>query len=358
MIAWRSLLRRAPVPLLGIDISSSSVKLVELGRNRSGHVTLERCATEPLEPGWVNDGAIEHFDEVAEAVRCVLRKSGSKTRKIAMALPASAVITKKIILPAGLSDRELEARVASEAHEHVPFSMDEVSLDFCVMGPGASSGQVQVLIAASRKEHVWDRQGLAEAAGLEAVVMDVESHASRLAAGQAMEALPDLGQDAVVALFEVGAVTTSVRVMCNDDMLHESDHAFGGAQLTRLIVHQYGFSVDEAEAKKCAGDLPTDCHSAVLEPFVESLAQAVEIALQQGFARMHFHRVDHILLAGGSAALPGLADAVTQQTSVACRVINPFDGMAMASRVHAPTVTRAAPSYLTATGLALRRFHP
>jgi type IV pilus assembly protein PilM len=102
--------------LLGIDVSSSSVKLVELSRNRSGDLVLERCAMEPLERGWITDGNIEKFDEVAEAVRRVVRKSGSKTKNVALALPASAVITKKIILPGGLSDKELEAQVESEAN--------------------------------------------------------------------------------------------------------------------------------------------------------------------------------------------------------------------------------------------------
>ncbi|MBW8315209.1 MAG: pilus assembly protein PilM, partial [Hydrogenophaga sp.] len=172
MISLGSFFSRDPAPLLGIDVSSSSVKLVELSRNRSGDLVLERCAIEPLERGWITDGNIEKFDEVAEAVRRVVRKSGSKTKNVAMALPASAVITKKIVLPGGLSEKELEAQVESEANQYIPFSLDEVSLDFCVVGPSANSvGDAEVLIAASRKEKVSDRQGLAEAAGLKPVIM-------------------------------------------------------------------------------------------------------------------------------------------------------------------------------------------
>ena len=344
--------------MLGIDVSSSSVKLVELSRNRDGELVLERCAIEPLERGWITDGNIEKFDEVAEAVRRLVRKSGSKTRNVAMALPSSAVITKKIVLPGGLSDKELEAQVESEANQYIPFSLDEVSLDFCVIGPSASSvGDVEVLIAASRKEKVSDRQGLAEAAGLKPVVMDVESYASRMAAGRVIETLPNQGLDSLVALFEVGALTTSLQVMRNDDLLYERDQAFGGAQLTQLIVRQYGFSADEAEAKKRSGDLPDDYKTAVLGPFIDSLAQEVGRALQFFFTSTPNNKVDHILLAGGSAALPGLTDAVTQQTSFACMVINPFDAMAMGSAVQAGKIAREAPSYLTSTGLALRRFH-
>ncbi|OSZ62852.1 pilus assembly protein PilM [Hydrogenophaga sp. IBVHS2] len=358
MISLGSLFSREPAPMLGIDISTSSVKLVELSRNRSGELVLERCAMEPLERGWIVDGNIEKFDEVADALRRLVRKSGSKTKQVALALPASAVITKKIILPGGLTDKELEAQVESEANQYIPFSLDEVSLDFCVIGPSATSvGDMEVLIAASRKEKVSDRQGLAEAAGLKPVVMDVESYASRLAAGRVIESLPNQGADALVALFELGSLTTSMQVIRNDEVLYERDQAFGGAQLTQLIVRQYGFSADEAEAKKRSGELPEDYRQAVLDPFVDTLAQEVGRALQFFFTSTPFNKVDHILLAGGSAALAGLTEAVTQQTSFNCMVINPFDTMEMGSSVQARKISREAPAYLTSTGLALRRFH-
>ncbi len=358
MSALGSLFSRDPAPLLGIDVSSSSVKLVELSRNRAGDLVLERCAIEPLERGWISDGNIEKFDEVAEAIRRVVRKSGSKTKQAALALPASAVITKKIMLPGGLSEKELEAQVESEANQYIPFSLDEVSLDFCVLGPSATSvGDTEVLIAASRKEKVSDRQGLAEAAGLQPVVLDIEPYASRMAAARVIETLPNQGVDSLVALFEVGAVTTSMQVIKNDDVLYERDQAFGGAQLTQLIVRQYGFSMDEAEAKKRSGDLPDDYRTAVLEPFIESMSQEIGRALQFFFTSTPHNKVDHILLAGGSAAIPGLTEAVTKQTASACMVINPFDGMEMASTVHARKIAREAPSYLTSTGLALRRFY-
>src|SRR3954466_7486960 len=188
-----------------MDISSSSVKLVELGRDASGALVLERCAIEQLERGWITDGNIEKFDEVAEAVRRLVKKSGTRTKNVALALPPSAVITKKIILPGGMSEQELEIQVEAEANQYIPFSLDEVSLDFCVVGPSSnSSGDVEVLIAASRREKVQDRQGLAEAAGLKPMIIDVESYSSRLACSRLIRALPNEGVDAMVALFEVG----------------------------------------------------------------------------------------------------------------------------------------------------------
>ncbi|MCW5222838.1 pilus assembly protein PilM [Verminephrobacter aporrectodeae subsp. tuberculatae] len=348
---------RQSAPLLGIDISTSSVKLVELGRDKAGSLILERCAIEPLERGWITDGNVEKFDEVADAVRRLVKKSGTRTKNAALALPSSAVITKKITLPGGMSEQELEVQVESEANQYIPFSLDEVSLDFCVIGPSKSvPNDVDVLIAASRREKVQDRQGLAEAAGLKPVVMDIESHASRLAVGRLIEALPNGGVDALVALYEVGAMTTSMQVIRNEEVLYGRDQAFGGAQLTQLIMRQYGFSVEEAENKKRSGDLPDDYQFVVLRPFADSLAQEIGRALQFFFTSTAHSRADHILLAGGSAPLTGLTEAVTQQTGIACSVANPFDGMEMGNSVRLKKLVREAPSYLTSCGLAMRRF--
>lgn len=356
-MAFASLFRRQAAPLLGLDVSSSSVKLVELSRNAGGKLVLERCAIEPLERGWIADGNVEKFDEVADAVRRLVRKSGTRTKHAALALPPSAVITKKIVLPGGLSEQELELQVESEANQYIPFSLDEVSLDFCVMGPsGGSLDDVEVLIAASRKEKVQDRQGLAEAAGLKAEILDVDSFASRLATARLIEQLPGEGRDAVVALFEVGAFTTSMQVLRNDEVLYDRDQAFGGAQLTQLIARQYGFSAEEAEAKKRSGDLPQEYASGVLKPFVASIAQEIARALQFFFTSTPHNRVDYVLLAGGSASLPGLTSAVTRQTSFACSLVNPFEGMEFGAAVREKKVRREAPSYLTSCGLAMRRF--
>ncbi|MCZ2499191.1 type IV pilus assembly protein PilM [Xylophilus sp. Kf1] len=348
---------RQAASLLGIDISSSSIKLVELGREKDGTLVLERCAIEVLEKGWIIDGNVERFDDVSEALRRLVKKSGTRTRNVALALPPSAVITKKIVLPAGLTENELEVQVESEASQYIPFSLDEVSLDFCVIGPSAGSADdIEVLIAASRKEKVQDRQGLAEAAGLRPQVLDIESFAARLSAGRLIEGLPN-GKDAMVALLKIGGVGSSLQVMRNDEVVYERDQAFGGAQLTQLIVRQYGFSAEEAELKKRNAELPDDYANAVLAPFVESMAAEISRALQFFFTSSTYNRIDHILLSGGSAALPGLTQAVSLQAGVSCTVANPFEGMSVGSGVRSSARTlRDASSYLTACGLAMRRF--
>jgi type IV pilus assembly protein PilM len=357
LLSLGSLFSRQPAAMLGLDVSSSSVKLVELGQDSQGRYVLESCAIVPLERGWITDGNIEKFDEVADAVRRLIKKSGTKTKNVAMALPPSAVITKKIVLPGGLSDQELELQVETEANQYIPFPLDEVSLDFCIVGPSANaSGDVEVLIAASRREKVQDIQGLAEAAGLKPVIVDVESYASRLATSRLIANLPDKGVGSIVALFEVGALTTSMQVIRNEEVLYERDQAFGGAQLTQMIVRQYGFSQEEAESKKRTGELPDDYRTVVLQPFIESLVQEVGRALQFFFTSTTHNKVDMVMLAGGSAALSGLTAAVTQQTGFACSLVNPFEGMEMSSSIRVNKMEREAPSYLTSCGLALRRF--
>ena len=351
------LLGRKHVPMIGLDISSSSAKLVELSKSATGDYVLERMASEPFEKGWITDGQIEKFDEVVVAVRKLLAKSGSKTRLVVMAMPQSAVITKRIMLPAGLRDEELELQVESEANQYIPFSLDEVSLDFCVIGPSPTSGgDVEVLIAASRKERVQDRQGLAEAAGLKPAVLDIESHASLLAMSRIVDTLPNQGRDALVALFEIGADTTSLKVLREGEMLYDRDQAFGGSQLTTLISRQYGFSFEEAEIKKLASDLPEDYESVVLNPFVDSLSQEIGRALQYFFTSTPHHKVHYVMLAGGTATLPGLKDRVTELTGFASMVVNPFDGMKIGNHVKEAKVRKESPSYLTACGLAMRRF--
>ena len=165
-------------PLIGLDIGSSSVKIVELSEAGKGVMRLERYAIEPLPRGAVVDGNIDKIEVVADAVKRAWRKAGGKVRNAAMALPASAVITKRIALPANLREEELEMQVESEANQYIPFALDEVSLDFQVLGPIPNApDDVEVLIAASRKEKVEDRIAVAQAAGLKPVVVDVELYA-------------------------------------------------------------------------------------------------------------------------------------------------------------------------------------
>lgn len=352
-----SLFKRKNLPLIGLDISSSAIKLVELNQDGQGAWILERCASEPLEVDWVVDGNIEKFDEVSDALKKLLKKSGTKTKHAALALSHSSVITKRIVLPGSLSEQELEVQVESEASQYIPFPLDEVSLDFCVIGPNEKNpADVDVLLAATRREKVEERNNLAVLVGLTPVVMDVESYASRLAAGHCISQLTNAGTNDLIALIKVGARNFSLQIVRNDEILHDSEQGSGGAQLTQLIARQYGISLDEAELKKRTGDLPTDYTESVLQPFINGLAQDVGRALQFFYSSTPYHSIHHIVMFGGSAGIPGLAQAVKNQTNVAVHLLNPFEGMTLAPSVSLSRLKNDAPMYLTACGLAMRRF--
>jgi type IV pilus assembly protein PilM len=345
--------------LIGLDISSSSVKMVELADGgKAGH-RVERYAIEPLPRDAVVDGNITNLEAAADAVRRCAKKLGGRTKYVAMALPAAAVITKKIICPAGLREEELEVQVEGEANQYIPFALDEVNLDFQVLGPSPSSAEeVEVLIAASRKEKVEDRMAVAEAAGLKAIVMDVESYALQLAFDLIRAKLPKGAGDQNVAIVDIGSSVMQISVLRNDQQLYTREQAFGGNQLNQEIQRHYGLSADEAEAAKKAGTLPASYENEVLRPFLDSCALEIQRAIQFFFTSTQYNSVDHIVLAGGCATLPGLDDLVHQRTRVNTIVANPFASMSASGRVQGQLkkLIADAPALMIACGLALRRF--
>ena len=344
-------------PLVGVDISSSSVKMVELADAGKGMQRIERYAIEGLPKDAVVDGNIANLDAAAEAVRRCWKKLGTRTKNVALALPTAAVITKKIICPAGLRDEELEAQVEGEANQYIPFALDEVNLDFQVVGPAPSSPEeVEVLIAASRKEKVEDRMAVVEAAGLKAFVVDVESFALQLAFELICNRLPKAGRDQNIAIVDMGQNVMHITVLRNDQAVYQREQAFGGNLLNQQIMKHYGLSAEEAESAKKSGSLPATYEAEVLRPFMDNAAVEIQRAIQFFFTSTQFNSIDQVLLAGGCATLPGLDDLVTTRTKVNTEIANPFAGMQISSRVQLKKLRADAPALMIACGLALRRF--
>ena len=353
----KTLLGQGNPPLVGIDISTSSVRLVELSQGGKGELKLERYAAEPLPRNAVTDGNIENMDQVVEAVRRVWKKSGTRAKLVALGMPPASVITKKIILPAGLSEDQLEVQVESEASQYIPFALDEVSLDFDVIGPAANSPEdIEVMLAASRREKVEDRVAIAEASGLKATVMDIESYAARAALDRVTAQLPEAGAGQVIALFQIGAQVTHISVLLDGATVYEREQPFGGNTLTQDIVRAYGMAFDEAEARKKSGDLPDNYAGELLAPFLESAALEVTRAIQFFYTSTPYTKVDQLYLAGGCAQIPGLLDLVASRTKISSTVISPFKGMQLGPSVRESQLRADAPAYLVACGLALRRF--
>ncbi len=354
-----ALLKPKARPLLGLDISSSSVKMVELTADGEDGYRVERYAVEALPKDAVSDGNITNFDGVVDCVKRTWKKLGTSTQNVAMALPSSAVITKKIIVPAGLRDEELEIQVESEANQYIPFAIDEVNLDYQVIGPAPSSPEeLEVLIAASKKERVEDRVAVADASGLKAVVVDVESLAVLSAFELIEKQLPEEGRDQIIALVDAGANVLNLTVLRNGQQLYLREQAFGGSQLTQDIARHYGMSFEEAESAKREGDLPEGYELELLTPFMENLALEVSRALQFFFTSTQFNHVDHLILAGGCAEIPGIDEVVATRTQVNTLIANPFANMELSDRVKAKSLLADSSVLLVACGLALRRFDP
>jgi type IV pilus assembly protein PilM len=349
---------KAP-PLFGLDISSSSVKMLEIVDAGKAAYRVERYSIEPLARDAVVDGNINNLEAVAEAVKRAHKRLGTRTKHVAMAVPTGAVISKKILVAAGLPEAELELQVETEANQYIPFALEEVNLDFQSLGPSPNNPEEQeVLIAATRKEKVEDRVAVAESAGLKALVMDVESFAQQSALSLVVQSLPGGGKDQNIAVVDVGANVMNVSVLRNDQSVYTREQAFGGNQLTQEIVSRYGMSPEEAENAKRSGGLPDDFEAEVLRPFMENLSGEIQRALQFFFTSTQYHSVEHILLAGGSAVIPGLDEVVNARTQVPSSVANPFAQMQTSPRVQLKRLMIDAPSLIVACGLAMRRFDP
>jgi len=349
---------KAP-PLFGLDISSSSVKMLEIVDSGKGGYRVERYAIEPLPKDAVVDGNMNNLEAVSDAVKRAHTRLGTRVKHVAMAVPTGAVISKKIIVPASVRDDELELQVESEANQYIPFALEEVNLDFQVLGPSPTNPEEQeVLLAATRKEKVEDRVAVAHLAGLKPLVMDVEAFAQQSALSLVVQALPNAGKEQNIAVVDVGANIMNVSVLRNEQSIYTREQAFGGSQLTQEIVTRYGMSVEEAESAKRSGGMPEDYEAEVLRPFMENLSMEVQRALQFFFTSTQYHSIDHILLAGGSAVIPGLDAVVNARTQVATSVANPFAAMQTSPRVQLKRLMIDAPSLIVACGLAMRRFDP
>jgi type IV pilus assembly protein PilM len=349
---------KAP-PLIGADLSSSSIKMVELTETGRGLYRVERYAIEPLPKDSVVEGNINNLDAVSDALKRCHKRLGTSIKNLALALPNAAVISKRIYVPAGQSDEELEVQVETEANQYIPFSLDEVNLDFQVLGPAPNNAEdVEVLIAASRKEKIEDRVAAAEAAGLKATVMDVDLYAAQAAFELMIADEGEESKDQNIAMVDVGATTMTVNVLRNGQSIYLREQPFGGNELSQEIQNKFGLSSDEAEVAKRDGGLPPEYESEILQPFVDKMGLEIARALHFFFSSTPYNQVSQIVLAGGCAAIPGADEAVTRRTQVPTAIANPFVNMDVSSKVKVKSLTQDAPSLMVACGLALRRFDP
>lgn len=345
----------AKTPLVGLDISSTAVKLLQLTES-GGRYRVEHYAVEPLPPNAVVEKNIVEVEAVGEAIKRAVARSGTKARHAAAAVSGSSVITKIIPIQGDLDEDSLEDQVQLEASNYIPFPIEEVSVDFEVIGPMPNNPEmVQVMLAASRTENVELRQSALELGGLSAKVVDVEAFAMENAFKLVADQL-SVPKDAIVALVDIGATMTTLNVLRAQRSIYTREQVFGGKQLTDEVMRRYGLSYDEAGLAKRQGGLPESYEVEVLEPFKEALVQQVSRLLQFFYAGSDFNRVDQVVLAGGCASIAGIANLVEEQLGVPTVIANPLANMALGPRVQAHALAQDAPALMIACGLALRSF--
>lgn len=347
--------RKKPL-LIGIDISSAAVKLIELSQAPTGY-RVESHAVEALPLEAMVDKNIADVEAVGNAVRSVVRRSGTRLKHAAVAVAGSAVITKTISMPVTLNEDELEDQIELEADQYIPYSLDEVSLDYEVQGiSGKNPERVDVLLVASRKENVEDRVAAVELGGLKANIVDVEAFAVENAFALLPDQLPEGGEDLTVAIADTGTAVTTLTVIDNGRIVYTREQGFGGRQLTEEIQRRYGLSYEEAGLAKKHGGLPDSYVTEVLEPFKHAMAQKIGRSLQFFISSSAHRRVDCIVLAGGCASISGIDTLIEAQLGTPAIVANPFANMSLSNRIKPQNLSDDAPAMMIACGLAMRSF--
>ncbi len=244
----------------------------------------------------------------------VASKSRTSLKQVAVAVSGSAVITKVIQMDGGLNEFEMEDQIALEADQYIPYPLDEVAIDFEVLGPSETNpDRVDVLLAACRKENVDIREDALEIASLTAKIVDVEAYALERAYELIESQLESQGEELVIAIVDIGATMTTLSVLADGKTVYTREQVFGGKQLTEEIQRRYGLSLEEAGLAKKQGGLPDDYEAEVLNPFREAVVQQVARALQFFFGASQYNAVDYVVLAGGTASIAGLTEMVEEK---------------------------------------------
>ena len=340
-----------PKGLLGIDISSTAVKLVELRKRGKGY-KVESYAVVPLPEGSSNEDSLTEAEPVAESIKKAVKNSRSKVKHCAIAVPASMVVKKQLTLPASLPESDLDAQVRLEAEQYIPYPIDEVNLDYEILGPSANSPEViDVLLVATRAENVDVRVAAAEMAGLTVELVDVESHILEKVMNELIE---ETHQNDLVAIVDYGAVMTNISIFEKGNLVFSQEQAFGGKQLTSEIMQRFGLNWHDAGLAKKEGNLPENYIPEVLEPFKDRMTEQLNRFLQLFYASGQYGYVDKILLAGGCSLIPGVDEQIQTDLGIPTVIANPFSNCSLGSKVNPQRFTSDIPALLHAAGLSLR----
>jgi len=342
--------------ILGIDISTAAVKLLELRKSADGY-KVESYGVRPIPEGVFVNNDPENMEIIAETIREVLKQADTKLRSASIAIAESDVFRKVISMPSGLSDSEMEEQIIIEADQYIPYPLDEVRFDFEVLDTDGAKGISNVLLVASRTENVEERVAILELAGITTKVVDLETFVMTDALDLLVDQLPSSDTRQTVAIIDIGASIISLNVIKEGRSLYARDQTFGGRQLTEEIQRIYGYSFEEAGRAKRSAEAPEGYNTEALEPFKRAIVQQIARALQVFYSSAISEDIDCIVFAGGCASIDGIADLIEEDQRCPVLIANPFLHMKLAKKVNEQGLHADGPALMVACGLALRSFN-
>lgn len=340
--------------LLGIDISSASVKLMQLSKNGDEY-TVEAYGRAKLPDTAMEGNAVKDADAVAQTIRRLATDCRASCKQAVVAVPDSSAISRVIQINEGLNEDDIEELVIMEVDKHIPYPIDEINIDFQVLGPSSkSASMLDVLVVASRTEKINDRVDVIKRAGLEAKIVDVESYAVERAVKNMAQELPAEGENKIIAVIDIGMSYTNFYVLHNFKNIFVREEEFGSKQLLDNIMERFDMSLEQAQNALDQNTLPEPFETEIRQPFHELILLQVKRGLQFFFSSSRHTFVDQILIAGGVANSLGLADLLEQHINIPTKIVNPCKHMLLAKHVDKERFYKDCPSLIVACGLALR----
>ena len=342
---------------VGLDIGSSSLKLVEI-LGEKGSYNMNRFLTAPLAKGIIVDGAVVDIDALAEAIKVLFMNSGCQKKSIVTSLSGHSVIIKKAAFPQ-MEAHDLQETIHDEASKYLPFdNMDDVNLDFQILGRNATNpNQNDVIIVAAKKDTIEGYTEAIEIAGLSLAIMDVDSFALETMYQENY----DYEEKDVVVIVNIGASITSLNVVRNAASIFTRDFALGGNMITEAIQSQFGVSTEEAEKIKLEGPAGDEYAKGeffrnTLISLADSLCAEIERSIDYFRSTYSDEDIKMILLAGGGANIHGIVEDLSHRMSVPVEIVNPFKKITYNRKtMDDDHIKEIAPIAAVGVGLALRK---
>jgi len=338
--------------IVGIDIGSSSIKLVQL-KEQKGTYQLLNAGIIPLPAEAIVDNTLMDSSSIVAAVKNLVASLGVKTKDVACSISGNSVIIRKISLPA-MPPEELEDQISWEAEQYIPFDINDVNMDFQIMSPDTiDPSKMNVLLVASKKDIINDYVAVFSESGLQLSVVDVDSFAVQ----NAFEANYDVIPNEVIALVNIGASVMNINVIKDGITLFTRDVQMGGNLITEEIQKQMGISSDEAETlKMLAHETRSTALTDVLNKVNDTITQEIRRSLDFYNSTANEDRVSKIFTSGGCSKVYNLINNISEKLGLPVDVINPFNKLSVSDKTFDPEYLQEIGPLMTVTvGLAIRR---